>query len=61
MAMALNELQKLFIGIGVQLADEAEQLAASLLLEAPAQGDGESMQVVDGSSPQGCSGAKCRD
>lgn len=47
-----HKFPELFVGVGIQLAGEAEQLAVGLLLEAPSQGDRQSLQVVDGSSPQ---------
>jgi len=41
--------EKLLVGIGVKLAGKAEQHAAVLLLKAAAQGDGQSLQISDGS------------
>ena len=47
-----HKFPELFVGVGIQLASEAEQLAVGLLLEAPSQGHRQSLQVVDGSSPR---------
>ena len=47
-----HKFAELFVGVGIQLASEAEQLAVGLLLEASSQGDSQSLQVVDGSSPR---------
>lgn len=47
-----HKFTELFVGIGIELASEAEQLAVSLLFEAPSQRHRQSLQVVDGSSPQ---------
>ena len=44
-----DEREKLFLGVGVQLAGEAEQHAAVLLFKATPQGHGQSLQISDGS------------
>lgn len=46
-----DELDELLVRVGVKLAREAEQQALRLLLIAPAEGNGQSLQVGDGSSP----------
>ena len=51
MAMGAQKLNKLFVGIGIQLAGETEQLALGLLFKATPQGDRQSLQVVNSSSP----------
>ncbi len=51
-AMRGHKFPELFVGVGIQLSSEAEQLAVSLLLEAPSKGHRQSLQVVDGSSPR---------
>jgi len=51
-AVRVHKFPELFVGVGIQLASEAEQLAVGLLLEASSQGDSQSLQVVDGSSPR---------
>ena len=47
----LDEAEELFVRVGIQLAGEAKQQAAVLLLEAAAQGDGQSLQIGDSSRP----------
>jgi len=49
--MAADELDELLVGVGVELAREAEQQALGLLLNAPAKRNGQSLQFGDGSSP----------
>lgn len=44
-----DEGEKLLIGVGVELAGEAEQQTAVLLLKATAQRHGQSLQISDGS------------
>ena len=51
LAMGAQKVDKLFVGIGVQLAGETEQLALGLLFKATTQGDRQSLQVVNSSSP----------
>ena len=51
LAMGAQKFNKLFVGIGVQLAGETEQLALGLLFKATTQGDRQSLQVVNSSSP----------
>jgi hypothetical protein len=48
-----DELGELLVGIGVQLSRETEQQALIPPFAAPSQGDGQSLQVGDGPSPQG--------
>ena len=47
--VVVDEGEKLFLGIGVQLTGETEQQTAVLLFKATAQGDGQSLQISDGS------------
>jgi hypothetical protein len=47
-----DEGAELLVGVGVQLADEGEQQTARLPFTASTQGDGQSLQVVDCSSPR---------
>ena len=51
LAMGAQKFNKLFVGVGVQLASETEQLALGLLFKATTQGDRQSLQVVNSSSP----------
>jgi hypothetical protein len=44
-----DEGEKLLLGVGIQLAGEAEQQTAVLLLIATAQRHGQSLQISDGS------------
>jgi hypothetical protein len=47
-----DELGELLVGIGVQLSRETEQQALIPPFAAPSQGDGQSLQVGDGSNPR---------
>lgn len=60
LAMGAKKFNKFFVGIGVQLAGETEQLALGLLLKATTQGNRQSLQVVNSSSLQIRSGTNCR-
>lgn len=51
LAMGAQKLNKLFVGIGIQLAGETEQLALGPLFKATTQGDRQSLQIVNSSSP----------
>ena len=51
LAMGAQKFNELFVGKGVQLAGETEQLALGLLFKATTQGDRQSLQVVNNSSP----------
>ena len=51
MAMGAQKFNKLLVGIGVQLASKTEQLALGLLFKATTQGDCQSLQIVNSSSP----------
>jgi hypothetical protein len=51
MAMGPQKFNKLLVGVGVQLASETEQLALGLLFKATTQGDRQSLQIVNSSSP----------
>jgi hypothetical protein len=60
-AMAGDEVGELFVGVGVELAGETEQQALRLAFATPAQGDGQSLQVGDRSSPRSTHGRQCRE
>ena len=47
-----DEIVEVLVGVGVELAGEPEDQAVRLPLAAAAQGDGQSLQVGDGSSPR---------
>ena len=47
-----DEIVEMLVGVGVELAGEPEDQAVRLPLAAAAQGDGQSLQVGDGSSPR---------
>ena len=51
-ALLTDKCQELLVGIGIQLAREAEQQATGLLLVAAPQGYGQSLQINDRSRPQ---------
>ena len=51
LAMGTQKFNKLFVGKGVRLAGETEQLALGPLFKATTQGDRQSLQVVNSSSP----------
>jgi|694.fasta_scaffold00659_4 hypothetical protein len=61
LAPLADEGAELLIGVGVKLADESEQQAVRLPLAASSQGDGQSLQVGDCSSPRIRVGQKCRE
>jgi hypothetical protein len=47
-----DEVAELLVGVGVELTCEAEQEAVLPPIQAAAQGDGESLQIGDRSSPR---------
>jgi hypothetical protein len=49
-----DEVTELLVGVGVELACETEQEAVLPLLKSATQGDGESLQIGDRSSPRNC-------
>jgi hypothetical protein len=51
-AVAADEVGELLVGVGIELACEPEQQALLPAFAASAQGDGQSLQIGDRSSPR---------
>jgi hypothetical protein len=51
-ALVGDEIPELLVGVSVELAGEAEQQTTFLPFATPAQGDSQSLQVRDCSSPR---------
>ena len=59
--LAANELAELLVGIGVELAGEAEQQSLGQALATTPQGHRQSLQIVDRSNPPGGLRRKCSE